>query len=155
MTPAEAAAFVENLYVNNSRRWQQRVDQGTSTRQLEAGPLGETYAAFTNEYLFGQWCAICYRALTTHYGCSRDQAVYFAKHYEAVLSEHDEGVMAHASFNKAVLARLLETGQAWERPTYGLGYCVYTATDLHANMLRASIAEYELLLAEGERGVET
>jgi pyrroloquinoline quinone (PQQ) biosynthesis protein C len=114
---------------------------------LYEGTLAETYGAFTNEYLFGEWCGLVYRALTTHYGFTPEQAVYFNKHHEADLDEHDEGVMAHGTFNRLVLVRLLESGQGWERPTYGIEYCAYTATDLHANMLRASIAEHERLQA--------
>jgi pyrroloquinoline quinone (PQQ) biosynthesis protein C len=110
---------------------------------LYEGTLAETYGAFTNELLFGQWCGLVYEALTTRYGFTPEQAVYFNKHHEADLEEHDEGVMAHGSFNRMVLTRLLETGQGWERPTYGVEYCAYTATDLHAAMLRATLTEYE------------
>jgi hypothetical protein len=37
------------------------------------------------------------------------------------------------------LQRLLETGMADERPTYGLDYCAMTSVDLHGVMLRAAM----------------
>jgi pyrroloquinoline quinone (PQQ) biosynthesis protein C len=110
---------------------------------LYEGTLAEAYGAFTNEFLFGEWCELVFGALTTHYGLTPEQAIYFRKHHEADLEVHDEGVMAHGAFNRMVLTRLLETGQGWERPTYGIEYCAFTATDLHAAMLRASLLEYE------------
>jgi hypothetical protein len=60
---------------------------------------------------------------------------------EADLGEHEEGVMGHASFNRMALQRLLETGMADERPTYGLEYCAMTSVDLHGVMLRAALEE--------------
>jgi hypothetical protein len=41
------------------------------------------------------------------------------------------------------LQRLLETGMADERPTYGLEYCAMTSVDLHGVMLRAALEEAE------------
>jgi hypothetical protein len=41
------------------------------------------------------------------------------------------------------LQRLLETGMAEERPTYGLEYCAMTSVDLHGAMLRAATEEAE------------
>ena len=54
-----------------------------------------------------------------------------------------KGVMGHASFNRMALQRLLETGMADERPTYGLEYCAMTSVDLHGVMLRSAMAEAE------------
>jgi len=58
------------------------------------------------------------------------------------LAEHEEGVMAHGSFNRAVLQRLLEDGMAEERLGYGMEYCALTSVELHAQMLRAGLEEY-------------
>jgi pyrroloquinoline quinone (PQQ) biosynthesis protein C len=103
------------------------------------GTAAEWYAAVTTEEQIGYWSAACYRALTTHYGFDRDKAIYFATHVEADLQEHEEGVMGHASFNRMALQRLLESGMAAERPTYGLEYCAMTSVDLHGVMLRAAL----------------
>jgi pyrroloquinoline quinone (PQQ) biosynthesis protein C len=103
------------------------------------GTAAEWYAAVTTEEQIGHWSAACYKALTTHYGFDRDKATYFATHVEADLEVHEEGVMGHASFNRMALKRLLETGMAEERPTYGLEYCAMTSVDLHGAMLRSAL----------------
>jgi len=105
------------------------------------GTAAEWYAAVTTEEQIGHWSKVCYKALTTHYGFDREQATYFATHAEADLEEHEEGVMGHASFNRLALQRLLESGMADERPTYGIEYCAMTSVDLHGVMLRSSLEE--------------
>jgi len=107
------------------------------------GTAAEWYGAVTTEEQIGHWSAACYKALTAHYGFDRDKATYFATHVEADLAEHEEGVMGHASFNRMALQRLLETGMAEERPTYGIEYCATTSVDLHGVMLRAAMEEAE------------
>jgi pyrroloquinoline quinone (PQQ) biosynthesis protein C len=107
------------------------------------GTAAEWYGAVTTEEQIGHWSAACYKALTVHYGFDRDKATYFATHVEADLGEHEEGVMGHASFNRMALQRLLETGMAEERPTYGIEYCAMTSVDLHGMMLRAAMEEAE------------
>jgi pyrroloquinoline quinone (PQQ) biosynthesis protein C len=107
------------------------------------GTAAEWYAAVTTEEQIGHWSAVCYKALTSHYGFDREKATYFATHVEADLAEHEEGVMGHGSFNRVALQRLLETGMADERPTYGLEYCAMTSVDLHGVMLRAAMEEAE------------
>lgn len=110
---------------------------------LYEGTAAEWYASITTEEQIGHWSAVCYKALTEHYGFTREQATYFATHVEADLEEHEEGVLGHASFNRAALQRLLESGMADERPTYGLEYCAMTSVDLHGAMLRSALAEAE------------
>jgi pyrroloquinoline quinone (PQQ) biosynthesis protein C len=110
---------------------------------LYEGTAAEWYGTITTEEQIGHWSAVCYKALTEHYGFSRDQAIYFATHYEADLQEHEEGVMGHGTFNRIALQRLLETGMADERHTYGVEYCAMTSVDLHGVMLRAAIEEAE------------
>jgi pyrroloquinoline quinone (PQQ) biosynthesis protein C len=107
------------------------------------GTAAEWYGAVTTEEQIGHWSAACYKALTTHYGFDRHKAIYFATHVEADLEEHEQGVMGHASFNRSALQRLLETGVAHERPTYGIEYCAMTSVDLHGVMLRAALEEAE------------
>ena len=69
---------------------------------LWEGTIAEFYAAGATEEQTGYWSADFYKALTTHYGLSREQAVYFSTHEEADLKEHD-GVMGHGSFRRLVL----------------------------------------------------
>src|ERR1043166_913671 len=105
------------------------------------GTAAEWYASVTTEEQIGHWSGVCYQALTTHYGYDREKATYCATHLEADLEEHEEGVMGHASFNRSALQRMLESGMADERPTYGLEYCAMTSVDLHGVMLRAAMDE--------------
>ena len=107
------------------------------------GSAAEWYSAVTTEEQIGHWSKACYQALTTHYGFDRAKATYFATHVEADLEEHEEGIMGHSSFNRIALQRLLETGMAEERPTYGLEYCAMTSVDLHGAMLRSAMEESE------------
>jgi pyrroloquinoline quinone (PQQ) biosynthesis protein C len=109
---------------------------------LYEGTVAEWYASITTEEQIGHWSAVCYKALTERYGFTGEQAIYFATHIEADLEEH-EGVLGHGSFNRMALQRLLETGMAVERHTYGLEYCAMTSVDLHGAMLRAAFEEAE------------
>jgi len=104
---------------------------------LYEGSVAEWYASITTEEQIGHWSAACYKALTEHYGFSREDATYFATHVEADLEEHEQGVLGHGSFNRLALQRLVETGMADERHTYGLEYCAMTSVDLHGAMLRS------------------
>jgi hypothetical protein len=104
---------------------------------LWEGTVAEFYAAGATEEQTGYWSAEFFKALTTHYGLSREQAVYFSTHEEADLKEH-EGVMGHGSFRRLVLQRLLQDGMAHVRPGYSLEYCALTAVDLHGVILDAA-----------------
>lgn len=106
---------------------------------LWEGTMAEFYAAGATEEQTGYWSGDFYKALTTHYGLSREQAVYFSTHEEADLKEHD-GVMGHGSFRRLVLQTLLEDGMAHARPGYTLEYCGLTAVDLHGVCLQAALA---------------
>jgi len=110
---------------------------------LYEGTTAEWYGCVTTEEQIGHWSKVCYDALSRHYGFTREQAIYFATHYEADLEEHEEGVMGHGTFNRMALQRLLEAGMADERPTYGVEYCAMTSVDLHGVMLRAALEEAE------------
>ena len=104
---------------------------------LWEGTVAEFYAAGATEEQTGYWSAEFFKALTTHYGLSREQAVYFSTHEEADLKEHD-GTMGHGSFRRLVLQRLLQDGMAYSRPGYTLEYCAQTAVDLHGVILDAA-----------------
>ena len=105
---------------------------------LWEGTVAEFYAAGATEEQTGYWSAEFYKALTAHYGLTREQAIYFSTHEEADLEEH-EGVMGHGSFRRLVLQRLLEDGMATVRPGYSLEYCGLTAVDLHGVCLQAAL----------------
>ena len=108
---------------------------------LWEGTVAEFYAAGATEEQTGYWSAEFFRALTTHYGLSAEQAVYFSTHEEADLKEHADGVMGHGSFRRLVLQRLLEDEMADVRPGYSLEYCGLTAVDLHGVILQAALDE--------------
>jgi len=105
---------------------------------LWEGTVAEFYAAGATEEQTGYWSAEFFKALTAHYGLTREQAVYFSTHEEADLEEHD-GVMGHGSFRRLVLQRLFEDGMATARPGYSLEYCGLTAVDLHGVCLQAAL----------------
>ena len=106
---------------------------------LWEGTMAEFYAAGATEEQTGYWSADFFKALTTHYGLSREEAIYFSTHEEADLKEHANGVMGHGSFRRLVLQRLLEDGMAEVRPGYSLEYCGLTAVDLHGVILQAAL----------------
>lgn len=110
---------------------------------LYEGTAAEWYASISTEEQIGHWSGLFYKALTEHYGFTREQATYFATHHEADLGEHDGGIMGHGTFNRTVLQRLLESGSADETPTYGVEYCAQTSVDLHAVMLRSALEAAE------------
>ena len=112
---------------------------------LYEGTAAEWFALKSTEEMVGHWAGECYTALTQHYGFTPEQAIYFSKHEEADLREHDDGSIGHGQLNRAVLQRLLQTGQGWERRNYGMEYCAVTFVDLHGQMMRA------VLDAVGER----
>ncbi|NIO07164.1 MAG: hypothetical protein GTO40_03885 [Deltaproteobacteria bacterium] len=107
------------------------------------GTVAETYAAGTTEEQIGYWSGEFFNALTTHYGLTKEQAVYFSTHEEADLREHEEGIMGHGSFRRLVLQRLLEDGSAVVRPGYSLEYCSMTSVDLYGAILQACLDRAE------------
>jgi pyrroloquinoline quinone (PQQ) biosynthesis protein C len=105
---------------------------------LWEGTVAEFYAAGATEEQTGYWSAEFFKALTTNYGLTAQQAIYFSTHEEADLKEHADGVMGHGSFRRLVLQRLLEEEIAEVRPGYTLEYCGLTAVDLHGRILQAA-----------------
>ena len=106
---------------------------------LWEGTVAEWWFSMLTEEPIGHWAAAWFKALTTHYGFSRQQAVYFSTHEEADLKEHDEGVMGHGSFNRMVMQRILEDGYADVREGYSLEYCAIASVDLYGVMHRAAV----------------
>jgi pyrroloquinoline quinone (PQQ) biosynthesis protein C len=106
---------------------------------LWEGTVAEWWFSMLTEEPIGHWAAAWFKALTTHYGFSRQQAVYFSTHEEADLKEHDGGVMGHGSFNRMVMQRILEDGYADVREGYTLEYCAIASVDLYGVMHRAAV----------------
>jgi pyrroloquinoline quinone (PQQ) biosynthesis protein C len=115
---------------------------------LWEGTVAEWWFSMLTEEPIGHWAASWYQALTSRYGFSREQAIYFSTHEEADLKEHADGVMGHGSFNRSVMQRILEDGYADVREGYTLEYCALTAVDLYGVMHRGV---YEHGLTEGRR----
>src|SRR5215470_15656561 len=103
---------------------------------LWEGTVAEFYAAGATEEQFGHWAGEVFVALTSHYGLTPQEAVYFSLHEEADTREHEGGIMGHGSFRRLVLQRLLEEG-AEVRPGYTLEYCALSSMDLHGAILQA------------------
>jgi len=105
---------------------------------LWEGTVAEWWFSMLTEEPIGHWAAAWFKALTTQYGFSRQQAIYFSTHKEADLEEHD-GVMGHGSFNRMVMQRILEYGYADTRAGYTLEYCALASVDLYGVMHRAAV----------------
>ena len=114
---------------------------------LWEGTVAEWWFSMLTEEPIGHWSAAWYKALTRHYGFTREQAIYFSTHEEADLKEHDDGVMGHGSFNRTVIERILQDGYADVREGYNLEYCALTAVDLYGIMHRGV---YEIGMAENK-----
>ncbi|HEY7166973.1 MAG TPA: hypothetical protein VIB79_20575 [Candidatus Binatia bacterium] len=106
---------------------------------LWEGTVAEWWFSMLTEEPIGHWSATWFKTLTTRYGFSPEQAVYFSTHEEADLNEHEGGVMGHGSFNRLVMQRILEDGYADVREGYTLEYCATAAVDLYGVMHRAAV----------------
>jgi pyrroloquinoline quinone (PQQ) biosynthesis protein C len=105
---------------------------------LWEGTVAEWWFSMLTEEPVGHWAGAWFKALTSQYGFSRQQAVYFSTHEEADLQDHDAGVMGHGSFNRMVMQRILEDGYADVREGYSLEYCAIASVDLYGLMHRAA-----------------
>ena len=105
---------------------------------LWEGTVAEWWFSMLTEEPIGHWAAAWFKTLTTKYGFTKQQAVYFSTHEEADLKEHDGGVMGHGSFNRMVMQRVLEDGYADTRAGYTLEYCALASVDLYGVMHRAA-----------------
>jgi pyrroloquinoline quinone (PQQ) biosynthesis protein C len=103
------------------------------------GTVAEWWFSMLTEEPIGHWAASWFKTLTTQYGFTPQQAVYFSTHEEADLKEHDDGVMGHGSFNRMVMQCILEDGYADTREGYTLEYCALAAVDLYGVMHRAAV----------------
>jgi pyrroloquinoline quinone (PQQ) biosynthesis protein C len=107
------------------------------------GTVAEIYAAGATEQQFGYWAADYFKALTTRYGLTAAQAIYFSTHEDADLREHEDGVMGHGSFRRMVLQRILEDEPAEVRTGYSLEYCGMTSVDLYGSIFQSVLDAIE------------
>lgn len=108
------------------------------------GSLVELWGLHVFEESLSRWSGEWFEALTTRYGFTAEQAVYFSTHEEADLKPHalgegGEEAMGHGVFNRTVLQRALEQGKIEFRVGYPMEYCAVTMVDLHAQMKRAAM----------------
>jgi pyrroloquinoline quinone (PQQ) biosynthesis protein C len=107
------------------------------------GSIIELWGLHVFEESLSQWSGEWYSALTSHYGLSKQQAIYFSIHEEADMDTHrlgegGEEAMGHGAFNRAVLTRALQDGVEY-RAGYTMEYCALTMVDLHAQMKQAAL----------------
>ena len=105
---------------------------------LWEGTVAEWWFSMLTEEPIGHWAAAWFKTLTTKYGFTKRQVIYFSTHEEADLKEHADGVMGHGSFNRMVMQRILEDGYADFREGYNLEYCAIASVDLYGVMHRAA-----------------
>lgn len=91
---------------------------------LYEGTLLEFWSAITYEEYIGHWSKAFREGLAV-LGYDSAKAPYFHTHEEADLEEHD-GVMGHGEFNRAVIARLFQTGNTQTRPGFSAEYAALT-----------------------------
>jgi pyrroloquinoline quinone (PQQ) biosynthesis protein C len=107
---------------------------------LEA-PIAEAYASSLSEQQVGEWFGRWFKALTTHYGLTREQATYFDTHYEADTQEHDGGT-AHGTINARIVQACLMDGYRPERPGYTLESTALLSIDLYALFMTGVLKRY-------------
>jgi pyrroloquinoline quinone (PQQ) biosynthesis protein C len=136
---AEALGFTKDEILRQPMLPEARAILDFKRSLLWEGTVAEWWFSMLTEEPIGHWAATWFKALTTHYGFNREQAVYFSTHEEADLQEHDGGVMGHGSFNRMVMQRILEDGYADVREGYTLEYCALASVDLYGVMHRAAV----------------
>jgi pyrroloquinoline quinone (PQQ) biosynthesis protein C len=107
------------------------------------GSIAELWGLHVFEESLSHWSGEWYTALTTKYGFSKEQAIYFSTHEEADMDTHKLGTdgeeaMGHGAFNRTVLERVLQDGVEF-RAGYTMEYCALTMVELHAQMKQAAI----------------
>jgi pyrroloquinoline quinone (PQQ) biosynthesis protein C len=102
-------------------------------RVFQDGSIAELWALHTFEETLGHWSKQWAEALTTHYGLSARQAIYFTAHAEADLIQHEDR-MGHGPLNRMILQRIMEQDLTATKLGYDLKYCAFTMVDLHSLM---------------------
>ncbi len=107
------------------------------------GSIVEIWGLHVFEESLSQWSGEWFTALTTKYGFTKQDAIYFATHEEADMDTHklgqsDEDAMGHGAFNRSMLTRALQASVEF-RTGYTMEYCALTMVDLHAQMKQAAL----------------
>jgi pyrroloquinoline quinone (PQQ) biosynthesis protein C len=107
------------------------------------GSIVELWGLHVFEESLSQWSGEWFTALTTKYGFTKQDAIYFSTHEEADMDTHklgqsDEEAMGHGAFNRTVLTRALQESVEF-RAGYSMEYCALTMVDLHAQMKPAAL----------------
>lgn len=102
-------------------------------RVFQDGSIAELWALHTFEETLGHWSKQWADALTTHYGLSTRQAVYFTAHAEADLTGHEDH-MGHGPLNRMILQRIMEQDLTATKLGYDMKYCALTMVDLQSLM---------------------
>jgi len=93
------------------------------------GSIVELWGLHVFEESLSRWSAEWFTALTTKYGFTKQEAIFFSTHEEA---------MNHGAFNRTVLTRALQESMEF-RTGYSIDYCALTMVDLHAQMQQAAL----------------
>jgi pyrroloquinoline quinone (PQQ) biosynthesis protein C len=107
-------------------------------RIFQDGSIIELWGMHVYEETLGHWSKQWAKALVTHYGFSKRQAIYFTAHADADLVQHEEH-MGHGPLNRMILQRILERGMTAKKLGYDPKYCAFTMVDLHSLMERNAI----------------
>jgi pyrroloquinoline quinone (PQQ) biosynthesis protein C len=105
------------------------------------GSIAELWGLHVFEESLSHWMSDWYTALTTKYGFTREQAIYFYTGEEAGsespnLSPGDNSIVG--GFNRIVLERVLQDKIEF-RAGYTIEYCALTMIDLHLQMQQAAM----------------
>jgi len=105
------------------------------------GSIAELWGLHVFEESLTRWMGEWYTALTTKYGFTREQAIYFAGGEEADESRNrgagNEKIVS-GGFHRTVLQRVLQHEVEF-RAGYSMEYCGLTMIELHAQMNQAAM----------------
>jgi pyrroloquinoline quinone (PQQ) biosynthesis protein C len=106
------------------------------------GSIAELWGLHVFEESLSHWTGEWYSALTTKYGFTREQAIYFSTCEKAEVDSSNLGAgddkMGGCGFNRTVLERVLQDKLEF-RAGYTIEYCALTMVELYAQMEQAAI----------------
>ena len=106
------------------------------------GSIAELWGLHVFEESLSLWMSEWYTALTTKYGFTSEQAIYFSSREEAGQDSQNLRTGADrivgSGFNRTVLERVLQDRIEF-RAGYTIEYCALTMIELHAQMKQAAM----------------